>query len=78
MASWEINGHKFTTGSSTTPTKPKTTPNIGTTSRAMAYPSELKYHFSGKEDAKNFFYVYGNTVMKTKTEEEKADSLVAY
>ena len=44
----------------------------------MASLSELKYHFSGKEDAKKFFYVYENVVMKTKTEEEEADSLVAY
>ena len=57
---------------------PKSTPNIGTSSRAMASPSDLKYHFSGKEDAKKFFYVYENVVMKNKTEEEKADSLVAY
>ena len=44
----------------------------------MASYSELKYHFSGKEDAKNFFYVFENVVMKNKTEEEKADRLVAY
>ena len=44
----------------------------------MASPSELKYHFNGKEDAKKLFYVYENVVMKNKTEEEKSDSLVAY
>ena len=37
---------------------------------------ELKYHFDGKEDAKKNFCVYKNVVMKNKTEEEKADSLV--
>ena len=60
------------------PTQPKTTPNIGTPSRAIASPSEMKYHFNGKKDAKKFFCVYENIVMKTITEEEKADSLVAY
>ena len=44
----------------------------------MASPSEHKYHFNGKEDAKNFFYVYENVVMKNKIEEEEADSLIAY
>ena len=44
----------------------------------MASPSELKYHFNGKKDAKNFFYVYEKVIMKTKTEEEKAYSPVAY
>ena len=44
----------------------------------MTSPSELKYHFNGKEDAKKFFYLYENVVMKNKTEEKKADSLVAY
>ena len=44
----------------------------------MASSSELKCHFSGKEDPKKFFYVYENVVMKTKAEEEKADSLVPY
>ena len=44
----------------------------------MASPSELKYHFNGEGDAKKFFYVYENAVMKNKTEEGKADSLVAY
>ena len=43
----------------------------------MASPSELKYHFNGKEDAKKFFYVYENVIMKNKIEEERADSLVA-
>ena len=56
----------------------KTTYNIDTPSRAMASPRELKYHFSGKEDAKKFFYVYESVGMKTKIEEEKADILVAY
>ena len=40
----------------------------------MAASDELKYHFNGKEDAKNFQYVYENVVMKIKTEKEKADS----
>ena len=44
----------------------------------MASPSELKYHSNGKEDAKKFFYVFENVGMKNKTEEQKADSLVAY
>ena len=44
----------------------------------MASPSELKYHFNGKEDAQKFFYAFENFFMKNKTEEEKADSLVAY
>ena len=69
---------KFTPGTAPPPTIPKTTLNIGTPSRAKASTSELKYHFSRKEDAKKFFYVYENVVMKTKTEEEKAYSLVAY
>ena len=34
----------------------------------MASSSELKYDFDGKEDAKKFFYVYENVVMKNKTE----------
>ena len=55
-----------------------TTLHIATPSRAITSPRELKYHFSGKEDAKKFFYVYENVDMKTKTEAEKADSLVAY
>ena len=58
--------------------QPPPTHNIGTSSRAMVPPSELKYHFNGKKDAKKFFYVSENVVMKSKTEEEKADSLVAY
>ena len=69
------------TSSRREPKPPYTTKNyqnIGTTSRAMASPSEPKYHFNGKEDAKKFFYAYENVVMKTKAEEEKADSLVAY
>ena len=44
----------------------------------MASLSELKYHFNGKENTKKFSYVYENVVMKTKTDEERADSLVAY
>ena len=44
----------------------------------MASFSELKYHLNGKEDAKKFFYVYKNVVMKNKTEKEEADILVAY
>lgn len=44
----------------------------------MASPSELKYHFNGAEDAKKIFYAYENVVMKAKTEDEKADSPVAY
>ncbi len=34
--------------------------------------------FDVKEDAKKFFYVYENVVMKEKTEEEKADKMVAF
>ena len=44
----------------------------------MASPSELRYHFNGKVDAKKFFCVHENVVIKNKTEEEEADSLVAY
>ena len=44
----------------------------------MASPGELKYHFNSKEDVKKFFYVYENAIMKNRTEDEKADSLVAY
>ena len=44
----------------------------------MASLSELKYHFNDKQDARKFFYVYENVVMKNETEEEKAYSLVAY
>ena len=44
----------------------------------MASPNELKYHLSRKEDAKKFFYVHENVVMKNKSEEEKADILGAY
>ena len=47
-------------------------------SRAIASPGEFKYHFSGKEDMKKFFYVYENLDMKNKSEEETADNLVAY
>ena len=56
----------------------KTTLKVGTPSRATASTSELKYHFNRKEGAKKFFYLYENLVMKNKTEEEKADSMVAY
>ncbi len=34
--------------------------------------------FDGKENAKKFFYVYENVVMKGKTEKEKGDMLVAF
>ncbi len=44
----------------------------------MEVPGELKCVFDGKEDAKEFFYVYQNVVMKGKAEEEKADKLVAF
>ena len=33
----------------------KSTYKIGTLIRAMDYPSELKHHFNGKEDGRNFF-----------------------
>ena len=69
--------YKFATGTTPPPSPPKTTLNIGTPSRAMASPSELKYHFNVKEDAKKFFYVHENVVLKNKIEKEKADSLVA-
>ena len=69
---------RFTTGTTPPPYTTKTTRNIGTPSRAVASPSGLKFLFNGKEDAKKFFYVCENVVMKTKTEEEKADSLVVY
>ena len=44
----------------------------------MVSLSEVKYHFNGKKDAKKFFYVYENVVMKNKIEKGKADSLVTY
>ena len=43
----------------------------------LLHPSELKYHFSGKEGATKFFYVHENFLMKTKTEEGKVGNLVA-
>ena len=46
--------------------------------QGMASLSQLKYHFNAKENTKRFFNVYENVVMKTKTDEEKANSLVAY
>ncbi len=56
----------------------KTSPNIGTPSRAMEVPGELKCMFDGKKDAKKFFYVCGNVVMKSKNVEEKVDKLFAF
>ncbi len=44
----------------------------------MEVPDELKCVFDGKEDAKNFFYVYENVVMKGKTEGENAGKLVTF
>ncbi len=44
----------------------------------MEVPGEFKCVFDGKEGAKKFFYVYENVMMKGKTEEEKADKLVAF
>ena len=67
---------KFTTGHKETISstqRQKNIYNIGNPNRAMGSPSELKYHFVCKEDARKFFYVYENVVMKNKTEEEKAD-----
>ncbi len=44
----------------------------------MEVPGELKCVFDGKEDAKKFFYVYKNVVMKGKAEEKKDEKLVAF
>ena len=44
----------------------------------MVSNNELKYNFNAKKNAKKQFYVYESVVMKDKTEEEKADYLVAY
>ncbi len=44
----------------------------------MESSSDLKFQFEGKEDAKKFFYVYENVLMKGKTDEEKAYMLVAH
>ena len=68
---------QFTTGT-TTPFTSENYIQHWYPSKAMVSPSELKYHFNGKEDSKKFFYAYENFVMKNKTEEEKADILVAY
>lgn len=37
----------------------------------MAPLSDLKYHFNDKEDAKKFFNMFENVVIKNNTEEEK-------
>ena len=58
--------------------RPVLTPNVGIPSRALASPSELKHNFSGKEDPNNFLHMLESVVMRNKSDEEKADSLVAY
>ena len=54
------------------PSHSKTSPSIGTTSRATASLIELKYHFNGKENAKKFCYAYKNVAMMTKNEEKNS------
>ncbi len=44
----------------------------------MESPSDLKFQFDGEKDAKRFFYVYENVLMKGRKDEEKADRLVAH
>ena len=68
----------FTTGTVRSPTVSKSTLNIDTPSKAMPFPSELKFHFNCKEHAKKFYYVCENVVVKTNTKEEKSNNLVAY
>ncbi len=46
--------------------------------QGMESPSNLKFQFDGKEDAKKFFYVYENVLIMGKTDEEKEDRLVAH
>ncbi len=61
-----------------TPLSSKSIYNIGTPGRAWSPPRDLKFQCDGKEDAKKFFYVYENVLMKGKTDEEKADRLLAH